>query len=309
MRIMTGAFKTTPIRAIEEISPLASIYEGSEVKIIPQVAKIEALNSKLHNTGKKNRLKRTHFIQEAKNLKKKYQIENIAIETVKQYNDLPPWDTSRLPSITVSLGNVKKKSEYDQKELKETVITLLNELYPNSNWVRVYTDGSFDEATKKGGAGILIEWPNGERLEKSSATSRLSDSFKAESAALELAATTLLNHPHTPNSRIVLLTDAMTVLQALQESTTKRTESLKTVLTNLNKISRETALQWIPSHTQIEGNDTADKLAKLGSRSQQPESPLHPEEVKKIIATSINQRWTKAHPKYNKNDAYYKLSR
>ena len=122
MRIMTGALKTTPIRAMEEASALVSMDERREAKILTQITKIEALERyplkpKLYKMGKKNRLKRTHFIQEAKNLKKKYQIENIAIETVKQYNDLPPWDTSRLPSITVHKRQ-KKKSEYDQKELK-----------------------------------------------------------------------------------------------------------------------------------------------------------------------------------------------
>ena len=94
MRIMTGALKTTPIRAMEEASALVSMDERREAKILTQITKIEALERhplkpKLYNMGKKNRLKRTHFIQEAKNLKKKYQIENITIETVKQYNDLP----------------------------------------------------------------------------------------------------------------------------------------------------------------------------------------------------------------------------
>ena len=65
MRIMTGAFKTTPIRAIKEIATLASLDDGRELKIITQVAKMEALKSKLHNTGKKNRLKRAYFTQEA----------------------------------------------------------------------------------------------------------------------------------------------------------------------------------------------------------------------------------------------------
>ena len=73
---------------------------------------------------------------------------------------------------------------------------------------------------KNGGAGILIEWPNGEHLEKATAIGSLSDSTRAERKALELAAKILTSDPHSKNSQIVILTDAKTVLQSLKNPNT-----------------------------------------------------------------------------------------
>jgi ribonuclease HI len=173
----------------------------------------------------------------------------------------------------------------------------------------VFTDGSSEDDIRNGGAGILIELPSGDRIEKSIATGNLSDCFRAERAALELAANFLLNLPISPNSQIVFLTDAKSVLQSLKNSDVYYIQSLKTALTILKNNSKETVLQWIPAHSQIQGNETADKLAKLGSKSQQPEIPLHPVEVKKIFKNKLNQSWSDSHPNHCKNDAYYKLSR
>ena len=37
---------------------------------------------------------------------------------------------------------------------------------PSENWIRVYTDGSAEEAVSNGGAGVYIEWPDGTTLER-----------------------------------------------------------------------------------------------------------------------------------------------
>ena len=105
---------------------------------------------------------------------------------------------------------------------------------------------------KKVGAGILIEWPNGEHLEKQSAVGSLSDSTRAERKAIELAANILTNHPHSTNSQIVILTDAKTVLQSLKISSSLINQPLTTELLKLSKITKELVIQWIPGHVQHE---------------------------------------------------------
>ena len=134
-----------------------------------QFTKLEALGRhplkpKLHKTHSAKRLKRTDFIQEAKNLKQKYEIENIALEATLLYSHFPPWDPIPPLIIRDTLCNIGKKSDYPPEILKEAVNNSLRVQYPKNSWIRVYTDGSSEEAIKNGGAGILIEWPNGERL-------------------------------------------------------------------------------------------------------------------------------------------------
>ena len=182
---------------------------------------------------------------------------------------------------------------------------IIREKYPANAWTRVYTDGSSENATKNGGAGILIEWPNGEHLEKASTIGSLSDSSRAERKAIELAANFLISHPHSTNSQIVILTDAKTVLQSLKNSNSLINQSLTTELLKLSKITKELVLQWIPGHVQHEGNDIADSLAKNGGRQNQADSSLHPEEIKTILKRSESERW-KNNPK---SDAFFKLPR
>ena len=64
-------------------------------------------------------------------------------------------------------------------------------------------------------------------------------------------------------------------------------------------------LQWIPGHTEIQGNEIADQLAKIGGKKKQPEVPLFPREIKRIIENKQSQMWSNIHPKYQKDDGFY----
>ena len=60
---------------------------------------------------------------------------------------------------------------------------------------------------------------------------------------------------------------------ALQAPQTDPADSLtKCLIELLNQLpnSNKVALQWIPAHFEIAGNEAADKLAKAGSNQEQP---------------------------------------
>ena len=50
-------------------------------------------------------------------------------------------------------------------------------------------------------------------------------------------------------------------------------------------------LQWIPGHTDIQGNDRADRLAKHGSLSEQPTKTTSLQTVKQIIKRRYREDW------------------
>ena len=85
---------------------------------------------------------------------------------------------------------------------------------PSELLIRVYTDGSAEEAGRNGGGGVLIEWLDGTKMENSIPTGRHSNNYKAEAAAIE-EAVALLHTPKSYNKNIALLSDAKSVLQAL----------------------------------------------------------------------------------------------
>ena len=81
---------------------------------------------------------------------------------------------------------------------------------------------------------------------------------------------------HDKENNIVILTDARSVLEALQAG--KLPDLLKQLLQLSNGYSL--TLQWVPSHCGIPGNERADRLAREGAESEQPSSRLTFEERK-----------------------------
>ena len=84
-----------------------------------------------------------------------------------------------------------------------------------------------------------------------------------------------------PCSPTVFLTDALSVLEALQ---TNKSPLLATQMQELCNTSR-VVLQRIPAHCGIPGNKQADQLAKCGAQEEQPSASIHYQEETTIIKT------------------------
>lgn len=98
---------------------------------------------------------------------------------------------------------------------------MLDEKYPSENWARVYTDGSATNATTNGGAGVYIEYPNGEKQSMAFPTGLHCSNYKAEEETLLHAENYIINNAEAhENIHIAFLTDAFSVLQALTNNTT-----------------------------------------------------------------------------------------
>lgn len=110
--------------------------------------------------------------------------------------------------------------------------------------------------------------------------------------ALRYLSTAFENNRTAAN--IVVYTDSMSALQSLEKSKPNQTE-LNDIILEANKIQTAFAirlvLQWIPGHTNIPGNDKADKLAKQGSNSEQPQRPATLQTARKIIKENYKEDW------------------
>ncbi|PVD18237.1 hypothetical protein C0Q70_21784 [Pomacea canaliculata] len=115
------------------------------------------------------------------------------------------------------------------------------------------------------------------------------------------------NSPDTSNN-VVFFTDALSVLQALQTARDKKLNDLSTALSSLCG-DCTVVLQWIPSHCGIFGNEAADTLAKEGSTKEQQDRSTTYSEVKTIIKAKQHNKWLQQHPRFNRNDPYYLLTR
>ena len=76
------------------------------------------------------------------------------------------------------------------------------------------------------------------------------------------------------HNRIVILTDALSVVTALKTWKNSEMDELRATLPKLTSAYATAVIQWIPSQCDIHGNEVADKLAKIGGRSQQDDYRL-----------------------------------
>ncbi|XP_052280746.1 uncharacterized protein LOC127878267 [Dreissena polymorpha] len=110
------------------------------------------------------------------------------------------------------------------------------------------------------------------------------------------AASMIENSPEDTTS-VVFLTDARSVLEALTNNTSPKLAKLMTRLSNNLNI----ALQWIPAHCGVSGNEEADQLAKQGANTEQPNTQVtYREKVSIIKAITRPQQ---------EQDAYHLLNR
>ena len=127
------------------------------------------------------------------------------------------------------------------------------------------------------GHAAYIWYPSREQQTQSIATGAYCTNYKAQVEAIILAANAIRSRVGH-NTQVVFLTDALSVLQALNSG---QLLQLEIALHNIQCL--RTMLQWIPSHCSIEGNEQADMMAKIGARDEQPQNPVCLAESKTII--------------------------
>ena len=98
----------------------------------------------------------------------------------------------------------------------------------------------------------------------------------------------------TKLTNAVIFTDSKSALQALENSCTRSQEVLHTLLLSSRLLTTypiRLVLQWIPGHTNIPGNERADRLAKKGSQLEQPNKPASIKTAKQIISHNYKEEW------------------
>ncbi|GFR87634.1 RNA-directed DNA polymerase from [Elysia marginata] len=105
------------------------------------------------------------------------------------------------------------------------------------------------------------------------------------------------------------LTDARSVLDALESTKCPEVNALAQAITTLSLTASKFVLQWIPGHADIFGNDVADQLAKEGGMMEQIQHNPSYNEAKTLINSTLDSHWRQEHPQHNSKDAIHNLSR
>ncbi|GFR94967.1 hypothetical protein ElyMa_002680700 [Elysia marginata] len=93
----------------------------------------------------------------------------------------------------------------------------LDRKYPTGEWMRIYTDGSATDAVRNGGGKVYATLSDGTTLERSFACGRRCTTTRQKQKPSNMA-----NNKISKTSKVVILSDARSVLQTL--GNTKDTE-------------------------------------------------------------------------------------
>jgi ribonuclease HI len=202
-------------------------------------------------------------------------------------------DHSNQMAPETKIDGLDKKASHSKIELKAKALAHLDKHFPQGEWLRIYTDGSFDVNKKRAGYGVYC-------IFFEEATPMCTDSchFDAEVAAIASAAKKIAETTIFPlqKEKFVILSDSVAAIQFVTKAANLHPTALlfKKSLSKIRQQNRELGLQWIPSHCDIHGNEKADFLAKSATKVPPPPADiLSFNSVKKKIKSALKKIFKK----------------
>ena len=170
---------------------------------------------------------------------------------------VPPW-LRRQPSVQTALADCSKQDPplYVGMKAREEVDLVYRD------HLQIYTDGSVGN----GGVGAAFAIP-ALGVERKYSLPRVSI-FAAELVAIQKALQ-FLRSQGPPGGPVVILSDSLAALTAIQRESGTRADLVGDILELAHYLQREWDLdlsfQWVPSHVGVRGNELADRAAKLAA--------------------------------------------
>nr|CAH7746851.1 unnamed protein product [Callosobruchus chinensis] len=260
LRMALGAFHTSPVNSIYCEAECPSLCFRRET-LLHKYA--NSLKFKPHLSQYKYFFSQTVTTREVKHKSPYYIYHNInhrlSLQSAPPYqtniNIDPPWSIAQA-NIDLSLSRIPKKQQ-TALQIKQTFLDIKHTKYPNHKFI--YTDGS--KTSNNTGAAYV-----GDNVEATYKIAQQAGILTAELIAITKALEYIRNNPHT---NWVIATDSLNSIKTIQAYQPKHPLGIEiqnktNQLTNQNKFI---TYLWIPSHSQIIGNEKADKMAKAAHNS------------------------------------------
>lgn len=202
---------------------------------------------------------------------------------------------SVLPCFKIRLGYQLMLLDFQKLNLHKDEDNHLSFIHiKNSTWpshTLLYTDASLDPNTNKTGIGIYI--PD-LQYEYSVRLPSCTQIYAAEVIAILKACQFVHDRKLTA---VVICSDSLSALQMITKASFNNksqyvTLKTKQLIVDLKRSGVDIQLAWIPSHTNIHGNDKADALAKAAtSLSTYINFKVDPDNILPILKKNLFRQW------------------
>jgi ribonuclease HI len=182
-----------------------------------------------------------------------------------------PWEDP--PAIIVYLEVPGVSGRNDDPERKQALtVKQINSFYAD---LVIYTDGSASAGTREGGAGVVITRGLAENPVSMSEImvrgAALTSSYEEEKAAGETAIEWLNSQSDIDEDcRVVIATDSQSLCKAISV----QSRGVDKILAGLATLRCEVIWQWVPGHSDVAGNEIADRVAKAATTHDGPCRPV-----------------------------------
>ena len=285
LRIATGCFKSTPIEALYNLAEEMKPSERREYLSLRYYIRLRALISNPANkciTPVNVNMFHTSnchsFAMRINAMKLKYDLPNFCIKPEFSYllnSCTTPFYAQKTPITNTDLS-AYPKDRTPYVVYKNLFRELSRTNYGNHN--KIYTDGS----KSSNGVGAAAVTPN------SSLTASLPPEatiYSAELHALRMAIDSLLSS----NQNNVIFTDSKSTVDSLHCRNDH--PIVRHIINKINSLAQrgvKVEICWIPSHTDIQGNEQADRKAKDASRRNPEFIPIYYKDYYPVLSSKFN---------------------
>ena len=255
LRMISGCAKSTPVHIVRGIMAKEPLDIKREFTVAKEVAK-----NIQNNEAIRKQLEMLPQI-EIKNSRKFTYLEKIYMRNREKLQHVYPLveNRSQKAKIKTEIEGLKEsKNKLNPNVVKLLALRMINSEYELYN--KIYTDGSKKENTCA--IGIFYEC---DQIEYSAKLVRNVSIMTTELIAIEMAE----EYIETNNiSNAVILTDSKSAcLYLLKSQKLKESCQLSQNIIRL-AVKNNITIQWVPSHVNLTGNETADQLAKEGLKEE-----------------------------------------
>ena len=176
-------------------------------------------------------------------------------------------------------------SRSDPKEvIRRAALARVEEVSPD---ITVYTDGSASEGIRDGGSAAVITCGPGENpLPMQVISSRGAEetsSYEEELQAMK-DAVKWIGDECDEDSLVMICTDSQSLCKAMMNP-----EELVELGGLLDRCKARLVIQWVPGHSDVPGNEIADREAKAATQLEGDPRPISFHAVKNFIMNNLKQ--------------------